>query len=143
LPLTLTLPDVESALVTYGKAYAALTAVTGTRIATELPPKPSFPSLKLTRVGGTPEHTGVDHPIIQFECYGTTDLTAYGVYEKAFKAFIELPYVAPVQGSVYFGAADPAIPLNFLPDTSIKDPTSGKSQPRYIFGIMFRAQQYP
>jgi hypothetical protein len=140
LPLTQTLPDLETKLVVYLKTYVALTAITSTRISTQLPPNPVFPSLRLQRIGGTPDRFGYDHPIIQFDCYGTTDMTAFAVVEKTFKAVMELPYVAPVQGTVVIGSADPTTPINYLPDTARQD-TQGKPQPRYIFAVVFRVQQ--
>jgi hypothetical protein len=136
MPLTQTLPFVEEKLVAYLKTYTALTALVSTRISTQLPANPTFPSLRLQRVGGTPNRFGIDHPIIQFDCYGTTQQTAQAVYEKTFKAVIELPYVAPDQGAEVFTSADPSTPLNWLPDTSMQD-AQGKPQSRYVFAIAF------
>jgi hypothetical protein len=59
------------------------------------------------------------------------------VVEKAWKAFIELPYVAPVQGSVIFTSADPSGPRNYIPDPDV---SSGEPQPRYIFSLLFVAR---
>ena len=140
MALTQTLPFIEEKLVAYLKTYTALTAITSTRISTQLPASPTFPSLRMTRVGGTPDRFGYDHPIIQFDCYGSTQQTAMAVVEKTFKAVMELPYVAPIQGAVNIGSADPTTPLNYLPDRDMQD-AQGKPQPRYIFAVSFRVSQ--
>lgn len=140
MPLTQTLPFVEEKLVAYLKTYTALTAVVLTRISTQLPASPTFPSLRLQRIGGVADRFGVDHPVVQFDCYGSTQQTAWAVVEKTYKAVMELPYVAPVQGSVVFTAADPTTPINWFPDPSLQD-ADGKPQSRYIFAVLFLVRQ--
>ena len=140
MPLTLSLPFAEERLVAYLKAYSALSALVSTRVSTRLPPSPTFPSVRLQRVGGIPDRFGVDQPTIQFDCYGRTHQEAEAVAAVVFKAVVELPYVQQVHGDTVFESADPTTPKVMIPDPDIND-ANGNPLPRVLFGINFIARR--
>jgi hypothetical protein len=135
MPLTQTLPDVETILVAYLKTVVDLTNLISTRTSTSLPASPTFPSLRLQRIGGIPSRLGHDAAHIQFDCYGKTDVEAFEVARRAFKAVMEMPYLAPVLSGVSITAVDPSTPISWLPDTSRQN-EQGKAQPRYVMGVI-------
>jgi len=66
------LPDTEAVMVEWAKNNAAITALVALRIATELPPEPTFPFLTAFRVGGGPiaGNALIDRALIQWDCWG-------------------------------------------------------------------------
>lgn len=63
------LPDTEALAVAWARAQDDLTALVGTRVATAIPPTPTFPLIRLNRVSGTPDQPWRDLPRIQAHCY--------------------------------------------------------------------------
>lgn len=73
--------DAERLLVAWLKAQPEVAALVAGRVATELPPSPTWPFLRLERLGGLPLPLGqaihVDRARVQLEAWGTTKAQAH------------------------------------------------------------------
>ncbi len=88
--------DIEATLVAYLKADAAVAALVGTRVSTELPAGFTAEArVRLFRVGGAPSPDDpagyLDRPSVQFDCYGATREQAWDVAAATLRAALEAP----------------------------------------------------
>lgn len=119
--------DAEALVVAFLAGQADVAALVGSRISTELPPAPTFPLVRLERIGGltgTPAH--LDRARIQVEAWGATKGEAHTVAATVRAAlFEELPGTHPL--GVVTGAEED-LGLTWSPDPE-------SDQPRYVFGV--------
>lgn len=80
------LPDAEALLSQFLRAQEELVDEIGDRVYTVIPKNPTWPLVRLFRVGGTPRLSRplvVDQPLIQLEAYGGTKQQAHDLIELA------------------------------------------------------------
>lgn len=63
------LPDAEALLGAFLRAQSAVSALVGTRVGTLIPNPPTWPLVRLTRVGGTQAQRWEDRPRLSVECW--------------------------------------------------------------------------
>jgi uncharacterized protein DUF3168 len=83
---TIPIVDIESALVAWLRADTATASLCSGRIYSALPREPTFPALRVTRVGGAPPHDRPlthDGPLIQLDAWGGTKAQASQLVEAA------------------------------------------------------------
>lgn len=129
--MTLTLPvNAEALLVTFLKAQAEVAAICSTRVYTVLPDGPTFPAVRVDRIGGyavtnIPLH--LEAVTLQVNCWAGPKATAYNLAQTCRAAIAERIIDAHDLGVVTkaeFGN------LSFVPDTS-RDP----AQNRYVVDV--------
>lgn len=122
------LPDVERTAVTWLRTRTDVTALLGQRIATEVPANPTFPLVRLTRVGGVaPVLDHLDAGRLQVDVWGDTKQQARDAAATVLSALItDLPGTT-VDGVVVTGVVQD---LGF---TWQPDPDTDR--PRYLFGV--------
>jgi hypothetical protein len=85
------LPDVEALVVAWLKAHPSVSALVGTRVATELPAAPAWPFLTVTQIGGNEliaDH--LDDQYLQLMSWGDSKGQANLLIRTARAALIEL-----------------------------------------------------
>lgn len=128
------LPDVEMAALRWLKAQAELTALVGQRIYAKLPKAPTFPAVRLMRVGGTPviaQHLDVAR--LQVEAFAPAKYDAWRVAATAQAAIHLLPGIH-FEGVVT--AVEDAVGLTWAPDNQT-------DRPRYLFDVLVYAHPHP
>lgn len=129
-----TLPDIESLLVGVLKGDSEVQAIVGQRVATELPPKASFPFLALLLTGGNvfvEQHlTGTT---VQVDAWGTSRAEARNL------ALVAQGVIHQIKGTyteaVVSGVED-VIPVRRLYD-------GVAHRPRYMFEVRVYAHPVP
>jgi hypothetical protein len=124
MPLRL-LPDAELLVVNRLRAAADITAIVGTRVYTEIPATPTFPLLRINRVGGIPEiRQHLDVARIQIDAWATSKFQARRLAATAQAALHSL-VGAHAEGVVT--AVEDDLGLTWSPDDA-----TGTA--RYVFG---------
>lgn len=121
------LPDDELAIVQYLRTVSQVTAlVPGVRITTEMPNKPTYPLVLITRGGGqAAAWQALDEPMHQIDTYGNSKKQAKDVM-AAVRASILAIANDTVPEAVLVSAYEEVGPA-WLPDTVTVPPT-----PRYM-----------
>lgn len=125
MPLRL-LPDAELLAVNALRANADLAALVGTRVYTAVPADPSFPLVRVSRIGGIPtipQHLDVAR--LQVDAWGTTKHQARTVAATA-QAALHAATGTHAQGVLT--GVDDDLGLSWQPDPET-------DQPRYVFGV--------
>jgi hypothetical protein len=97
--------DIESALVAWLRADAAVVALASGGIYSELPRAPTFPAVRVWRVGGAPPHDRPlthDGPLIQLDAWGGTKAQASKLAE-ACRDRIAVAYSHDLGGGIVVG----------------------------------------
>lgn len=122
------LPDAELLVTTFLRQDAAVQAVVGDNIYTELPAGFSdWPALRVTRIGGAPafQPLVLDKPLVQFDVWGGPKRPTLKVAETVREALSErTPFHAESIGTL---AVERFGTLRYAPDTKY-DP----ARPRWI-----------
>lgn len=125
MPLRL-LPDAELLTVNYLRGVSDVTALVGTRVYTEIPAQPTWPLLRITRIGGLPTiRQHLDVARIQIDAWGTTKYQARTAAATA-QAAIHAAVGPHTQGVVT--AVEDDLGLTWAPDPDT-------NQARYTFGV--------
>lgn len=118
------LPDAELALIQYLKAQPLVTAlVSGERITTTLPPKPSYPHVTIKRVGGTAvawQH--IDSAALQVDVWGGSRYDCQRI-ARTIRAAIVAIYNDQVNEAILVSGFEEVGP-QWLPDTVTVPPLS-------------------
>jgi hypothetical protein len=127
------LPNSEGLLSEFLRGDTAVIAELGDRVYTSLPAEPTYPCLRLTRVGGAVFIEGLyefDRPLLQIDVFGGPKATAWRAAETAREAIgLRLPGRHD-KGLVYGGPSLRLGSLRYLPDATF-DP----EKPRYQFDV--------
>lgn len=129
-----TLVDVESLLVRELKAHADIIAIVGPRVATELPPKASFPYLTLFLTGGNViVERHLSAPTVQVDAWGGTRAEARNL------ALVAQGVIHTLRGTYTEGVVSGAEDL--IPVRRLFDATANR--PRYMFEVRVFAHPLP
>lgn len=82
--MSITIIDIESALVAWLRADTTITTLAAGNVFTVLPRQPTFPAVRLTRVGGAPPHDRPlthDQALVQLDAWGGTKAQAQQLVE--------------------------------------------------------------
>lgn len=123
------LPDAEQLVSAYLRANADITAVVAQRVYTEIPNDPTFPLVRLTRVGGVPvtqRPLHLDVATIQFDCYGGPKKTAQNI-AQTIRAVLSAP--AFIGGHAPLGVVSA---VNWGVFAYVPDDTYTPAKPRYV-----------
>lgn len=119
------LVDAELVVVNWLRGHGDVAAFVATRVYTELPPAPTYPLLRITRVGGIPvlrQHLDVAR--VQIDAWAATKKAARDLAATTQAAMHELPGARPL-GVVT--AVEDDLGLTWSPDDAT-------DQPRYVAG---------
>jgi hypothetical protein len=126
-----TLPDAEAVLGRYLRGHEAVNALVGQRVSSALPDRPTWPYVRLVRIGGRPvvaRH--LDAANVQVEAWADTGgngrALAWLVAATVHAVLHEAPEVAHV-GAVITGVSD-TLGFSWAPD----DLTN---RPRWLFAV--------
>lgn len=125
-------PDAEAVVVAWLADHAAVAAIVGDRIATELDADPTFPCLRVTRTGGLPAvPRRLDSASIYVEAFGAPDEGSAGssLLARTTRAALRDVEGQTVDGAVVTAVDDETGLLNLPDDT--RDPTI----PRHAFTV--------
>lgn len=122
------LPSAEALVVAFLRAQPAVMAIVGNRISTRIPDAPTWPLIRVRRVGGTPQATWEDAPRVQIECWADVgqDVAADDLSRAVISVLVDAGY--RVGGAGYLAVAVPV--LGPLP---LYDPDTDR--PRYIVDV--------
>ena len=121
------LPDIERLVTGFLRAQSEVSTIVGARVYTEVPGDPTFPLVRVRRLGGFPTLSRplqVDAPLVQIEGYAATKGAARLLTETCRAVLaerVEGVHDTGVVAGVTFGA------LIWLPDEDFTPP-----KPRYI-----------
>ncbi len=121
------LPDIERLVTDFLRAQAEITTIVGNRVYTEIPDTPTFPLVRVRRLGGFPvlnRPLYVDAPLVQIEGYAATKGAARLLTETCRAVLaerVEGTHTTGVVAGVSFGS------LIWLPDEDFTPP-----KPRYV-----------
>lgn len=121
------LPDIEVLVTSFLRAQIEVTSIVNARVYTEVPANPTFPLVRVRRLGGFPALNRplyVDRPLVQIEGYAATKGAARLLTETCRAVLAERAegtHATGVVAGVTFGA------LLWLPDDDFTPP-----KPRYI-----------
>lgn len=124
------LPDVEALVSAYLRARSEITTLVAQRVYTALPSEPTWPLVRLTRIGGIPVMSRplrLDAATIQVDCYGGPKALAWEIAETCRAVLAESDRAVHSEGyvtGVQFG------PMNYLPDREYSP-----AKPRYTFDV--------
>lgn len=145
--MMVTVIDIESALIAWMRADADVTAVFDQRIYGAFPAKPTWPALRITRVGGAPPHNRPlthDRALIQIDAFAASGdphgkaTASLGI--EAAKDAIERAYGIDVGGGVVIGGTA------YLSTVYDPDASYTPAAPRYradVFVTYRRPQALP
>jgi hypothetical protein len=128
MPVTV-LPDAETLAVAALAAQASITAICSTRIGTRIPDAPTFPLIRVAKVGDygvDPEGSSV--VVIQVECWADDDATASLLARTVQSCYLDLRRIT---GGGWTALTD--IPSGPIPTP---DPESGRA--RYLLELDMR-----
>lgn len=112
------LPSSVVLFVSWARANTALAAIQSTRVGSRL--NPVLPATRVQRIGGVPDSTEVDSPILQVECWSAEEAAA----DLLARTYLEqLPkfrhtgstgrvYAYQVESGPYFAPDDPQLSNN-------------------------------
>lgn len=123
-------PDVELVTVTFLKAQAAISSLVGTRVYTVVPNSPTWPLLRVVRIGGGPLSSyplHLDQALLQIDAYGGSKYEARTLVETV-KAELAEIQLASHSGAVVTGA-------NFGTTRYLPDSTFDPARPRYVADV--------
>jgi hypothetical protein len=139
-----TVIDIESALISWFRADVDVTAVFDQRVYGVFPPKPTWPALRVTRIGGAPPHMRPlthDRAIIQLDSFAaphdTRGKTNASLGLEAARDAVERAYGRDVGGGVVIGAAQ-WLSLAYDPDASYTP-----AAPRYRADVFITYRRPP
>lgn len=125
MPLRLA-ADVEALVTGWLRAHPDIAALVGARVVTELPAQPTWPTLRILRVGGIADYPGwLDPASIQVEAWAATKESANDLARAALAALSDLPGTH-AEGVVTHVTQN--LGLTWAPDEAT-------DQPRYLFGV--------
>lgn len=128
------LPDAELLVVNWLRARTEITALVSTRVYTQIPAGPSFPLIRITRIGGIPEiRQHLDVARIQVDAWGTSQYQARTVAATAQAA---LHAAVGLHATGVVSNVDDDLGLTWSPD-------SETNQPRYVFGVALYIHPLP
>lgn len=124
----------ERLLSAWYRGRAAIIAIVGDRVYTEIPANPEFPLLRLTLTGSSPTNgtwpasLHCDEAVIQIDAYGGPKVQARALMDAARSEALAAQgaHNLGVVTGVGFGE------MSYLPDDVLKPP-----QPRYVCDISF------
>lgn len=124
--MTDALPDVEQICVAYLLQHAATTALVATRVHTILPSDPTWPLVRLIRIGGPPRARGtLDAATVQVESYADSKHDARLVAATVQAAFQDA--AGFTSDGAYITDVEPLAGLQWIPDPDLAQ------KPRYLF----------
>jgi len=121
------LPDIERLVTTFLRAQSEVSSLVASRVFTEVSPNPTFPLVRVRRVGGFPTLSHplyIDAPLVQIEGYAATKGAARLLTETCRAVLaerVEGVHATGVVAGATFGA------LLWLPDDDFTPP-----KPRYV-----------
>lgn len=120
------LVDAELLAVNYLRATAEVAAIAGSRIYTEIPPTPTYPLVRVTRIGGVPTiRQHLDVARLQIDVWGQTKFQA-----RTLAATVQAAMWAAV------GSHAEGVVANVEDDLGLSwSPDPDTDQPRYVFGV--------
>lgn len=128
------LPDAELLVVNRLRATAEVTALVGTRVYTQIPATPTYPLIRVTRIGGVPAiRQHLDVARIQIDAWGATQYQARTVAATA-QAAIHAATGTHATGVVSNVEDDLGLTWSPDPDTD---------QPRYVFAVAISIHPTP
>lgn len=112
------LPSAAALTVAWLKANPDLAALHGGRVATKL--NATLPAIRVQRVGGTSPDVYEDQPVVQVECWATTDATADQLARTVVAALPTVRgqypsgrvYTYRIESGPYFAPDDPGLSNN-------------------------------
>lgn len=140
----MTMVDVEALVSYYLRAQSEVAAICGQRVYTAIPSNPTFPLVRLHRIGGVPPMSRplhMDRAHLQIDVWGGPKATALDLVDVVRTELSKLVDEAAVQPlgvvcGVKFG------PLAFMPDDTV--PTEGgKARPRYTQDVTVTVRPAP
>lgn len=84
------LPDPETLVLAALAAQPSITAITGTRIGSRIPDLPTYPLIRVARVGGGPDSPSSERVVVQIECWANDDATASLLARTVIAAHVDL-----------------------------------------------------
>lgn len=134
MPLAV-LPDAELLTVEFLRSRAEVAALVATRVWPEMPINPSFPALRVQRIGGAPRvPRRLDGARIQVEAWGTTETTGRrDARTLAATAHAALWEMAGVYATGVVTGIDEDLGLTWSPDRAV---VGGTARPRFLFGVV-------
>jgi hypothetical protein len=133
--MTVTLmPDVEYVLRDYLLASTDVTGFTTEIHKAQLPPRVTWPAVKLTRIAGaavieTPQT--FDSSRVQVDCFGGPQRTANRLAETIRQVVNQMANYQHADGTITYAYSDPPI---YQPDTTITGDQGGP-RPRYVVDV--------
>lgn len=127
------LPNIEGLVSAFLRADDDVVAEVSDRVYTSLPKDPTYPCVRLTRIGGATFMEGLyefDRPLVQFDVWGGPKATAWRVAETVREAIATRLAGRHEDGLVYGGVSLTTGALRYLPD-EVFDP----AKPRYTFDV--------
>lgn len=120
------LPDAELLAVTALRADADLAAIVDTRVYTSIPAEPTFPLVRVVRVGGIPEiRQHLDVARLQVDAWGATKFEARTAAATAQAVLHRL-----------VGSHDEGVVTAVVDDLGLSwQPDAETGQPRYTLGV--------
>lgn len=126
------LPDSQVIAVQHLIGVSEIAAIVSTRVYRDLPQNPTYPLLRVFRIGGSPAlQRRLDAASLQLEAWANTISDASGLARKAQAAMWELQSTVTPYGVV--ADVRDTLGLQYLPD-----PVTNKS--RFIWGHELRAR---
>lgn len=120
MPL-IVLPDAERIVHDWLAAYTEVAAIVGTRVVSELPASPTYPILRLFRLGGIPPIAyRLDEANIQLEAWADTKSAATNLARVARAALVDLRSHVTAYGVV--SDVRDTLGLQWLPDPVTNKP---------------------
>lgn len=135
MPLRLAV-DTEALAVDWLRAHASVSALVGTRVATELPAAPAWPFLTVSLVAGVekfPEH--LDEQYLDLQAWGATKASANLLIRTARAALIEARFGSHARG-VVTDVRTISTP-RWMPDDAVSPP-----RPRYLAELSLTAHPH-
>lgn len=130
-PTITLLPDVERLAATWLRNLSDVRAIVGDRVYGAIPAAPTFPLVRLTRIGGEPvlsRPLHLDRAHLQVDCWGGGKAMSRLLAETCRGAFAHEAFIGPhddgVVSGVVFGA------FAYLPDDSYEP-----AKPRHFFTV--------
>lgn len=119
MPLAV-LADAELVAITYLRSVAEVSAIVGTRVFWEIPNAPTWPLLRVTRIGGTASvPRRLDAARLQLEAWASTKGAATTLARTAQAAMWE---ARGTHAGAVISGVDDSLGLQWIPDDSSSPP---------------------